>query len=148
MMHQPNADVMLHGLPSATLGQHYFNQNDLGSNHEYICENIFSEHFSSTQLFDLATSNIIFDLFISTTFQKPFPTHARHPSFPKTEHKLRRNKLNRLLACGRSQSIATESNLTCHDNLTALSRGPLTDLLCQLALCIHCSLHSHSTCSQ
>ena len=72
----PNVDVMLE-TASMTLGQHYSNLIRLSSNHEYNCEYVLSEHFLDTQLFDLATSNVIFALFIRAVSQKcqPFPTH-------------------------------------------------------------------------
>ena len=76
---------------SAMLGQHYSNLFPLISNHEYNCGYIFSQQFLNTQLFDLGTSNVIFDLFISPQPEQlafhrkflpcplrrcqPFPTH-------------------------------------------------------------------------
>ena len=59
-----------------TLGQHYSSLIPLSSNHEYNSEYIFVI-LLKTQLFDLATSNVIFGLFIRTVSQKcqPFSTH-------------------------------------------------------------------------
>ena len=63
---------------SATLGQHYSNQNPLRSNHYIqLWRYIFSEHFLKTKALNLATSNAILEMFIRTGVQKcqPFPTH-------------------------------------------------------------------------
>ena len=76
MIRWHNADVMLgHRLrrwaniiPTKTLQ---------AFKHECKREFIFSQHFLNNQLFDLATSNAIFDMFTRTVSQKclQFPTN-------------------------------------------------------------------------
>ena len=76
------------GPPSATLSQHYSNQNpwdliiDLTTNIIVII--IISEHLLKTKLLNLRTSNVILHMFIMTGVQKcqPFPTHST-PLSPK-----------------------------------------------------------------
>ena len=74
------------GPPSATLGQHYPSQNPLSSNHKYNREYYYFLTLLKTQLSDLATSNVIFDMLIRTGVQKcqPFPTHST-PLSPKKD---------------------------------------------------------------
>ena len=49
-------------------GKHYSSQNRSSSNHEYNREYIFCEYFLKRQVLNLATSKVIFDLFIRTFF--------------------------------------------------------------------------------
>ena len=66
------------GPPSATLGQHYSNQNQQLLTTNIIVNIIISEHLLKTKLLELRTWNFIFDKFIRTDVQKcqPFPTHS------------------------------------------------------------------------
>ena len=74
------------GQPSATLGQHYSNQNSLSSyynlniKHKYI----IYEPLLKTKVLNLRTWNVIFDMFVMNVVQKcqPFPPHVHSTPLP------------------------------------------------------------------
>ena len=75
----PSPEKPLPDNTSVTLGQHYSNLVPLSPNHEYNRDiYFFLLSLFNTKLFDLATSNVIFDVFIMTVPQKcqPFSTHG------------------------------------------------------------------------
>ena len=104
--------------PSVTLGHHYYNFIPLSSSHEYNREYIFSQHFLNTQLFDLATSNAICDVFIRIVSQKcqSFSTHGT-PLSPKMGHTFQRKKLNSLLIPSEAQTSKHDTSSQCLTNV-------------------------------
>ena len=84
-LHWPNADVMMgHCLRRWAIIILARTRYALITN--IIVNILFSEHFLKTQVLNLRTSNVIFDLFIRTVSQKyqPLPTHCT-PLPPKQD---------------------------------------------------------------